>query len=227
MMKDNDIDELLKEKAKNIDSNKYSFKVNIGSIKSQAIKRRKQKIIKISFITSACACLILLSALYILNIRTKIDIQPEIKVENTIVDTIIYNKIESKVEEVKESILIGRVKSINNLGIKNGKPTTEIEISIESIIQRGDALINYGDTLIKVIYNGCIYKAGELPDEVRDAIKQNNYNYDEYIKVISEEKYNDIPFPEEGKQYIMTIYEKKNQFYIAPYAEKPLVEYDI
>ena len=69
-MKDNDIDNLLREKASQIDDGKYDFRINVDEIKRKAENKKKGKIIKLSFASALAACLIL-GILFFISRNTK------------------------------------------------------------------------------------------------------------------------------------------------------------
>lgn len=237
-MKDNDIDNLLREKAKQIDDNKYSFKINVDEIKRKADSKRRGKIIKISFTSALCACL-LLGALFFISRNSKpadnnVIIQGNDDVENNdneevfksnkVIDTIVYNTFYNDPEDLLWIIAIVNVKDVSQIGIKDGLPKTKVKSEITEILYQDPHINNYLNNEIEFDIYSCVFDLAHLPDEIK--YDSNNNHDGEYIRVISNENMIDNPIPEENKYYIVSLSEINGNNYITNNAKYSFYEYD-
>ena len=143
-MKDNELDDLLREKANNIDDSKFNFKMDINEIKKQAEAKKKNNILRISFASALAACLVLGALFFILKYQSpkednitiqgnednEKDKEEVIKAEN-IVDTIVYSgKIVRNPEELSSFIGIVKIEEVNDFGVVDDIPKTVVKAKV-------------------------------------------------------------------------------------------------
>ena len=227
-MKDNDIDNLLREKAKQIDDNKYNFKINVDEIKRKADSKRRGNIIKISFTSVLCACL-LLGALFFISRNSKaadnnVIIQGNDDVEDKekedvfkseeIVDTIVNDDPFTYIgDELPTNILIIKVESVDN-NESYSKPETIIKANvIESL--KGEEKGN-----IIVLLESSIVNSNNLPDS-----KKEKFNYEEKskIRIVLDDRMENTAYPEVDKMYLVTTNKENKVINRCIY---PFYEYD-
>lgn len=232
-MEEKDIDKLLREKANSIDDNKYNYKVNVDEIKLKANMKKKGVILKISFVSAICACLILFMLVinYVKNIYVEdnVKIQAENNYESfkpeDIVKSIILKDKKKETEEMIDLIIVAKVTKYEPLGIVSNIPTTKITAEIKQIEYKSD-YIGELDNEIEFTLNSLVMKISDLPDNLKSEIDE-QISSEKYVKIVSNKELIDVPYPEIDKEYIITLLSlDDNNFKVINNAKYSFYEYD-
>lgn len=227
-MKDNELDDLLREKANNIDDSKFNFKMDVNEIKKQAEAKKKNNILRISFASVLAACLILGLLFFVSrttkNIEDNVILQGNEENETKDIQvsyhgkytTSVYNGEYSYTDGIPENVFIVRVNSINNLGIVEGVPKISV---IADVIEsyKGEKKDDFVFTA-----DECMVNTSDI-DKYKDKIVDNIDISMEYIRLVVYETMLKTPYPEIGKTYIVSL---DKDFKVINRCVYPFYEYD-
>lgn len=227
-MKDNDIDNLLREKASQIDDGKYDFRINVDEIKRKAENKKKGKIIKISFASALAACLIL-GILFFISINTKpsdvnVILQGNDKFEDLennninnnedLKEKVVYKSNYREREEIPSNVFIIKVNSVNNLGIIDDIPSSIIS---------GEVIENfYGNLsgIIEIKINMCVCNFKDLPKSVKCDLELDDF---EKVQIVGNDSMLALNYPKVEKYYLLSI---DNNNCVLSNVKYPFYEYD-
>lgn len=238
-MKDNELDDLLRKKANDIDDSKFNFKIDVNEIKKKAEAKKKYNVLKISFASALAACLVLGALFFILKYQSpeedNVTIQgneenninkdtKEIKAHE-IIDTMIYlgdNVINS--DEIQVLLLIAKINDVSNLGIIDEVPTTEVKAELIEKLYSAPGFQELGSN-IDFELSTCLFNVNSIPEELK-RINNKKYDKEGYIKVVSDYRLETVPYPEIGKTYIVSLTMAKDNYKVTKSSKYPFYEYD-
>lgn len=227
-MKDNELDDLLREKANNIDDSKFNFKMDVNEIKKQAEAKKKNNILRISFASALAACLVLGALFFILKYQSpkedNITIQGNEDNEkdkedfnikaNDKVETFVYSKKNIVVtDELPTNIALVTIDKISSNGFKEGIPNMKLEVTIN------DNLIGNINGNVEIELDSCICKISDI-DSIDESF---SLNTDDYVRLVLDERMKNIAFAKEGVSYIVSLNENNKVINRCVY---PFYEYD-
>lgn len=239
-MKDNELDDLLRKKANDIDDSKFNFKIDVNEIKKKAEAKKKYNVLRISFASALAACLVLGALFFILKYQSpeedNITIQGNdeneknnenneeevIKAEN-IIDTIVYSgKVVRNPEELSSFIGIIKIEEVHDFGIVDDIPKTVVKANVIQELYVDKNVVKSFEDIVNIKIDSCVCKLEDIPNEILD----NNYAIDGYYKIVSNEELKSIPYPEKGKMYIVSLLYLDDEIKLASNSKYSFYEYD-
>lgn len=239
-MKDNELDDLLREKANNIDDSKFNFKMDVNEIKKQAEAKKKNNILRISFASALAACLVLGALFFILKYQSpkedNITIQgndknnqDEIAKNHSIVDTIVCEK-ETIAWIDKQRIFTGviSISEIQQNEIVNDVPNTVVVADILDKLYENKKFSYLFDEDIDFYISSCKCTYEDMPENVKTIVENTVETIDNenYYQIVSNEKMKLVPYPEVGKQYIVTLAVENDKLEVVESSKYSFYEYD-
>lgn len=240
-MKDNELDDLLRKKANDIDDSKFNFKIDVNEIKKKAEAKKKYNVLRISFASALAACLVLGALFFILKYQRSdednVTIQGNeeneknnenneeevIKAEN-IIDTIVYSgKVVRNPDELRVLTCIVKVENIENLGIVNDVPKTVINANVLENLYVDSNIIEKVEDTIDFKIDSCTYELNNIPELIEN---KDSYKEDGYYRIVGNEKLVNISYPEIGKVYITSLAYIDNVYKVVSSSKYSFYEYD-
>lgn len=236
-MEEKDIDKLLREKANNIDDNKYNYKVNVDEIKYKANSKRKGIVFKVSFISTLTACIIVFIVLvvtkrYLPSNNDDVVIQGNNEMSETfknedVVYTVTYDKGNIYyTDDLPAFIGIIEVENVNQIGIINNIPITIVKSNIEKTFNVDNDIKEKINNEIEFTIFSCVYKVNEIPKEIENCLDEKINDPNMYIKVVPDEISYSLPYPERKKKYIVSLSYNDGTYKVNNTYKYSIYEYD-